>query len=99
MSMQAPKGRFEGYLQREVPAEDSLLTHTGPGTPMGEAMRRHWQPVCAMYRSASNRWRALRTFGPRRWSDPASSSGSTSPHCASFKSVGNWAGLTPSVWN
>ena len=29
-----------------VPAEDVELTHVGPGTPMGEMMRRHWQPIC-----------------------------------------------------
>ncbi len=46
MSISAPPGQFEGYLKRDVPAEDARLTHTGPGTPMGEAMRRHWQPVC-----------------------------------------------------
>ena len=46
MSIHAPVGRFEGYFKREVPSEDPLLTHTGPGTPMGEAMRRYWQPVC-----------------------------------------------------
>lgn len=46
MSISAPTGQFEGYFKRDVPAEDARLTHTGPGTPMGEAMRRHWQPVC-----------------------------------------------------
>jgi phenylpropionate dioxygenase-like ring-hydroxylating dioxygenase large terminal subunit len=28
-----------------VPAEAAELTHVGPGTPMGELMRRYWQPV------------------------------------------------------
>lgn len=37
---------YGGYYQREVPPEDPELTHTGPGTPMGEFMRRFWQPVC-----------------------------------------------------
>jgi len=36
------KSRY-GY---EVPAEDPELTHVGPGTPMGELMRRYWQPIC-----------------------------------------------------
>jgi 5,5'-dehydrodivanillate O-demethylase len=27
--------------------ENELLTRCGPGTPMGELMRRYWQPVCA----------------------------------------------------
>ena len=29
-----------------VPDEDTLLTHVDFGTPMGELMRRYWQPVC-----------------------------------------------------
>ena len=29
-----------------VPDEDSRLTHVTFGTPMGELMRRYWQPVC-----------------------------------------------------
>lgn len=28
------------------PKEDVELTHVDPGTPMGELMRRYWQPVC-----------------------------------------------------
>ena len=30
----------------EVATEVSELTHVGPGTPMGELMRRYWQPIC-----------------------------------------------------
>ncbi len=30
----------------EIPPEDVELTHVGPGTPMGELMRRYWQPLC-----------------------------------------------------
>jgi len=29
-----------------VPKEDERLTHVGFGTPMGEMLRRFWQPVC-----------------------------------------------------
>ncbi len=29
-----------------VPKEDADLTHVGFGTPMGELLRRYWQPVC-----------------------------------------------------
>lgn len=29
-----------------VPEEDTRLTHVGFGTPMGELVRRYWQPVC-----------------------------------------------------
>lgn len=31
---------------RQFPREDVELTHVGPGTPIGELMRRYWQPVC-----------------------------------------------------
>ena len=37
---------YQGYFKRDVPREDERLTHTDPGTPMGELMRRYWQPVC-----------------------------------------------------
>ena len=38
--------RYGGYLHREVPEEDTELTHVGPDTPCGEYLRRFWQPVC-----------------------------------------------------
>jgi len=38
--------RFGAYYHRDVPPEDTELTHTGPGTPCGEYLRRFWQPVC-----------------------------------------------------
>lgn len=37
---------YNAYYLREVPAEDSDLTRTNPGTPMGEYLRLFWQPVC-----------------------------------------------------
>jgi len=37
---------FNGYRTREIPPPDPYLTQVGPGTPMGEFMRRFWQPVC-----------------------------------------------------
>ena len=40
------KTRFGGYYHRDLPREDTELTHVGPGTPCGEYMRRFWQPVC-----------------------------------------------------
>jgi len=48
MAIRAPflKTRYGGYLHREVPAEDTELTHVGPGTPGGEYLRRFWQPIC-----------------------------------------------------
>lgn len=39
------RGPYGGYHKRAVPAEDAELTHSGPGTPCGEFMRRFWQPV------------------------------------------------------
>ena len=36
---------LNGYDHREVPDEDSSITHVGPGTPAGEYLRRFWQPV------------------------------------------------------
>lgn len=41
------KVRQSGYgVISEIPKEDERLTHVGFGTPMGELMRRFWQPVC-----------------------------------------------------
>ncbi len=37
---------YSGYHKRDAPSEDAELTHTDPGTPLGEYMRRFWQPVC-----------------------------------------------------
>ena len=37
---------FSGYHTREIPPPDPYLTQIGPGTPMGEFMRRFWHPVC-----------------------------------------------------
>lgn len=37
---------YGAYHKRQIPPEDAELTHTNPGTPMGEYMRRFWQPVC-----------------------------------------------------
>jgi phenylpropionate dioxygenase-like ring-hydroxylating dioxygenase large terminal subunit len=48
MATRAPflKTRFGGYFHRQLPPEDTELTHVGPDTPCGEYMRRFWQPVC-----------------------------------------------------
>jgi phenylpropionate dioxygenase-like ring-hydroxylating dioxygenase large terminal subunit len=37
---------YGGYYTNRVPAHDPELTETGPGTPMGEFMRRFWHPIC-----------------------------------------------------
>ena len=36
---------FGGYYQPRDRIEDLALTHTDPGTPCGELMRRFWQPI------------------------------------------------------
>ena len=48
MATRAPflRTRFGGYHHRDVPGEDTELTHVGPGTPCGEYLRRYWQPIC-----------------------------------------------------
>jgi nitrite reductase/ring-hydroxylating ferredoxin subunit len=48
MATRAPflKSRYSGYHHRQVPQEDTGLTHVGPETPCGEYLRRFWQPVC-----------------------------------------------------
>ena len=39
---------YGAYYHREVPEEDTELTHVGPGTPCGEYLRRFWQPVALL---------------------------------------------------
>jgi nitrite reductase/ring-hydroxylating ferredoxin subunit len=33
------------YYNRGIPSEDAELTHSAPGTPCGEYLRRFWQPI------------------------------------------------------
>ena len=40
------EGPYAGYHKAGIPVEDVELTHTDPGTPMGELLRKFWQPVC-----------------------------------------------------
>lgn len=37
---------FSGFMRRNSKAEDAEITHVLPGTPLGEYLRRFWQPVC-----------------------------------------------------
>ena len=48
MATRAPflTARYGGYYHRDIPQEDTELTHVGPGTPCGEYLRRFWQPLC-----------------------------------------------------
>ena len=45
----AKSSPYSGYRLRDLqtrPADDLEILQTGPNTPMGEYMRRYWQPVC-----------------------------------------------------
>ena len=53
---------YSGYLLRDAPREDAELTHTDPGSPMGELMRRFWQPIC-LSQELSDLPRAVRVLG------------------------------------
>jgi phenylpropionate dioxygenase-like ring-hydroxylating dioxygenase large terminal subunit len=48
MPTRAPflKSGYSAYHHRQIPQEDTELTHVGPETPCGEYMRRFWQPIC-----------------------------------------------------
>ena len=37
---------YSGYVLRDIPPEDPEITRIGPGSAMGEVLRRYWQPVC-----------------------------------------------------
>src|SRR5919106_1717185 len=39
------------------------LTRVGPGTPMGELMRRYWHPIAAMSQLDENPTKAVRLLG------------------------------------
>ncbi|MBH62157.1 MAG: ring-hydroxylating oxygenase subunit alpha [Alphaproteobacteria bacterium] len=41
-----PQEPYGAYHKTQIPGYDLELTETGPGTPMGEYMRKFWQPVC-----------------------------------------------------
>ena len=45
------------------PQENERLTRVGPGTPMGELMRRYWQPVAVTGELANNPVKPLRILG------------------------------------
>ena len=37
---------YGAYHQRETKSHDPEITEAGPGTPLGEYMRKSWQPIC-----------------------------------------------------
>lgn len=54
--------RYSGYRKRTRPEPDLELTSTNAGTPMGELMRRYWQPVCLSV-ELSDTPKAIRIMG------------------------------------
>ncbi len=44
-------------------AENDRLTRVGPGTPMGDLMRRYWQPIAASVQLDENPTKAVRLLG------------------------------------
>ena len=48
---------------RPKPTHDARLTDVGPGTPMGEAMRRYWQPIAVSNALTSDRPHRTRILG------------------------------------
>ncbi|HVV95095.1 MAG TPA: Rieske 2Fe-2S domain-containing protein, partial [Hyphomicrobiales bacterium] len=42
---------------------NKALTEVGPGTPMGELMRRHWHPIAAVKELDENPVKAVRLLG------------------------------------
>src|SRR2546426_10458691 len=43
--------------------ENELLTKVGPGTPMGDLMRRYWQPIAASVQLKDEPVRPIRLLG------------------------------------
>src|SRR5580658_5236910 len=44
-------------------AKNELLTRVGPGTPMGDLMRRYWMPIAGQTELAANPVKAVRLMG------------------------------------
>ena len=44
-------------------ARNEMLTRVGPGTPMGELLRRYWQPVAGASELEANPIKAIRILG------------------------------------
>ena len=57
-----PIEAYQGYFRRDVPGEDPELTRVGPGTPMGEYLRRFWQPV-SLSQDLTDLPKAIRIMG------------------------------------
>tara|TARA_Y100001960_G_scaffold288536_1_gene327669 strand:- start:264 stop:1679 length:1416 start_codon:yes stop_codon:yes gene_type:complete len=53
---------YGAYHKTTIPMHDPELTSTDPGTPMGEIMRKQWQPVC-MSEQLTDVPKAIRIMG------------------------------------
>ena len=62
MSKKPKDMAYGGYHKSPLPEEDVELTHTAPGTPMGEYMRKFWHPVC-LSEELTDLPKAIRIFG------------------------------------
>jgi hypothetical protein len=50
--VKAAPGMMRSAYGRQTPPPDYELTCVEPGSPMGERLRRYWQPVCTSHCSA-----------------------------------------------
>ena len=74
---------YSGFEKTEAPAEDPEVTHTDPGTPMGNFMRRFWQPVC-MSEELTDVPKAIKALGEElvAFRDRSGEIGVMHRHCA-----------------
>jgi phenylpropionate dioxygenase-like ring-hydroxylating dioxygenase large terminal subunit len=68
---------------RKQPTYNATLTEVGPGTPMGELLRRYWHPI-GLARDASDTPRKVRVLGEDLilFRDRTGRAGLVYPHCA-----------------
>lgn len=74
---------YGGYYTNRIPDHDPELTEVGPGTPMGEYMRRFWHPVC-MAAELTDTPRFLKIMGEElvAFRDKSGQIGLLHAHCA-----------------
>ena len=67
----------------KIPQEDATLTHVGASTPMGEVLRRYWQPI-ALSEELTDLPRRVRALGEDlvAFRDKAGRAGVLHLHCA-----------------
>lgn len=64
-------------------SDNEKLTRVGPGTPMGELLRRHWHPIAAVAELEDNGMKAVRLLGENLvlYRDGSGSFGLVDRHC------------------